>query len=261
MKRVHVILRTHSGPNVHAGERILKIPKRELIWGCLRSLVYSMESVDASKYTMRLTVLDDHSEEVCVQGIARILSRTSISSEFKTISGRGVGAAFGAAYTYARDTDGGEIIYFVEDDYLHSTSALSEMLEAQEVFSKNLGEREVAIFPVDYPDNYDPRWMKPSYLVMGPHRHWHTDFSTTGTFLISRKAFLQNFDLCMGMSRYMMDEGVSEATTVNRIWQERGVQLFSPVPTLAIHMQTAECIPPFTSVEEWWTQYGSKEIS
>ena len=42
-----------------------------------------------------------------------------------------MGAAFGAAYTYAKDA-AGEIIYFVEDDYLHAPSALPEMLEAQE---------------------------------------------------------------------------------------------------------------------------------
>ncbi len=256
MKKVHVILRTHSGPTVHGGQRVLDIPKSELISGCLRSLLHTLSEVDRTRYTLQLTVLDDHSDGLCIERIHELIQSTSFPATFVPLSVRGVGPSFGASYACARDTEA-DIVYFVEDDYLHAPSALPEMLEAQEVFSENLGGQEVAIFPVDYPDNYNPRWMKPSYLVMGPRRHWHTDFSTTGTFLISRPAFLKNFDLCMRMSRYMSDPEVTEATSLNIIWQERGVQLFSPVPTLAIHMQTKECVPPFTDVHEWWKQYAS----
>lgn len=255
-KIVQVILRTHSGLNVHGGNRVLDIPKRELIWGCARSLVRTMQEVDSSQYTLRLTILDDHSDEECLKGLVSITKDLPFQTALVSLAVRGVGASFGASYEYARDT-AADVVYFVEDDYLHLPSALPEMLEAREAFSKNLGGKEVAIFPVDYPDNYDPRWMKPSYLVMGPKRHWHTDFSTTGTFLISHAAFLLNFELCMRMSRYAIDPEVSEATSLNIIWNERGVQLFSPVPTLAIHMQTQECIPPFTDVYEWWRLYGS----
>lgn len=254
MKVVDIVFRSHSGPNVHGGTRVFKGPKQELILGCLRSLLRSALAVDPRAYTLRLAILDDHSLPSCVHAMKALIGSMPFATRFVPISGYGVGASFGAGFEYGREQLG-EIIYFVEDDYLHTVSALSEMLEAQEVFSRRLGGREVAIFPVDYPDNYDPRWMQPSYLVLGPRRHWHTDFSTTGTFMLSRAAFLKNFEHCMGMSRYMIDPGMSEQTSINNIWRN-GVQLFSPVPTLAIHMQDGPIISAFTDWKKWWELYA-----
>ena len=256
MKTLLVIFRSHSGPNVHAGGRVFEGPKEELIVGCLRSLLRSMRGVDRTRYDVRFAILDDHSEEMCVRRMRDLAARESMVTTFVPLSARGVGPSFGASYAYARDNPS-DLIYFVEDDYLHAPSALAEMLEAQEFFSQKLGGTEVAIFPVDYPDKYAPEAMKVSYLLLGPKRHWYLDRSTTGTFLISRTAYLANIDLCMKMGLFRVDPIIHEGNSLNLIWTERGVQLFSPVPTLTIHMQSADLMPPYIDWQSWWKQYAS----
>lgn len=254
MRTVDIILRTHSGPNVHGGTRVFKGTKEELILGCFRSLLRTLKMVDRERYALRLSILDDHSSESCVEALQTLMRGLQFETRFIPLHDRGVGASFGAAYKYARDI-AEDIIYFVEDDYLHAPTALPEMLEAQELFSQNLGGQEVGIFPVDYPSNYDPRWMQPSYLVMGPHRHWHTDFSTTGTFLLTKTAFMKHFHHCMRMSLYKIDPEVSEQSSVNYMWRE-DVKLFSPVPTLALHMQDETIISPYIDWKKWWDEYA-----
>ena len=259
-KKVSIILRTHSGADVHPGRRALAVSKPELIAGCLKSLVCSIAQVDRIRFAIRLSVIDDHSEVSCVNEIRQILDRAPFQTEFLPLVDTGVGAALKASFELARDNPS-DLIYFVEDDYLHAPSALAEMLEAQDFFSQKLGGTEVAIFPVDYPSNYDPRIIRPSYLVLGPKRHWHTDFSTTGTFFISKKAYLANIEHCMRLTQYKIDPLIDEGNTINRIWTDGGVRLFSPVPTLAIHMQDEESMPRYIDWREWWNQYSRPNLS
>jgi hypothetical protein len=255
MRSVDIIFKSHSGADVHPGVRVFRGTKTELIHGCLRSLVRAVNNLDLQKYSVTFTVFDDHSTPECVTGIKKIISTLSCETKFIALDSRGVGPSLATTFEYAKNSRG-ESIYFVEDDYLHTETALLEMLEAQEIFSRNLGGREVAIFPLDYPPNYIPQLMQPSYLVVGPRRHFHTEYCTTGTFLISRKAFLENFDLCIKMGKYKIDPFVDEGSTFNKIWTDRGVTLFSPVPTLAIHMQGNDVMPPFTDWRKWWDSYA-----
>lgn len=254
MRIVDVILRTHSGPNVHGGTRVFKGPKEELILGCMRSLLRTMKNVDATRHSLRLTIIDDHSTESCVTRMKELVATAPFETRFMALETHGVGPSFGASYVYARD-NAQDLIYFVEDDYLHAPSALPEMLEAQELFSRNLGGEEVAIFPVDYTTNYDPRIAMPSRLVLGPYRHWHTDHSTTGTFFISHKAFIKNFDHIIKMALYRIDPKIGEYNTINNTWRN-GVHLFSPIPSLALHMQDEPIISPFIDWKMWWDDYA-----
>ncbi len=61
--KIHVILRTHDGSNIHNDwrERYCNLSKLDLIKGCFKSLVNSIKHV--KNHDIQLTILDDHSTE------------------------------------------------------------------------------------------------------------------------------------------------------------------------------------------------------
>ncbi len=247
-KQYDIILRTCSRANVHSGERVFKGTKTELIIFCLRSLVRSMNLAEAD---LRLTIFDDHSSAECLESMKESLKESRYPSEIKHLEASGNDSSLLACYEYARDF-GREILYFVEDDYVHIPSAISEMIEAHELFTKNLSGGEVGLFPVDYPDRYTPSGIAPARIVLSPCRHWRTVSHSTFTFLISRQALLTHWQYFEKVREHASDF-VSEDSSVNLLWQH-GVQLFSPIPSLAVHLQFPENLPPFT---DWQSRLKS----
>jgi len=244
-----VILRTHSGANVHMGTRFVSASKTELIYRCLNSLVKALNFSDAD---IEFVVIDDHSSPECLAGIERLLSVCKHPTKLIPLENTGNGASLLCSYEYGRD-HGRDVIYFVEDDYLHYPSAIIEMFETYHDFKKNLGGKEVAIHPADDPKDYLPHAIPLSRIVLGRKRHWRTNFWTTGTLLIHSSMLVAHWDKFMAFTHYGTP-GVSEDTTINKIWKEGHVTLFTPIPSVAIHMQFSEDIPAFTDWKILWDQ-------
>lgn len=255
MKSVDLIVRTRMGENHSEKVPAFTLSREELVLGCLRSLVRTAKNVDSSRFALRLVLLDDHSAYESVRKMRELLTQLPFESKFIPLGMSGVGPSFGSAYTYAKDA-GGEFLYFVEDDYLHAPSALPEMLEAQELFSRNLDGKEVAIFPVDHPMRYEPQAMERAHLVVGPHRHWQVQCASTGTFLITKNAFMQNIDQCMKMVSVEARHVPIAYGPLNSIWRS-GVTLFAPAPTLVLHMRDETTLSPFVDWKQWWNAYAN----
>ena len=62
-----------------------------------------------------------------------------------------------------------DLIYFVEDDYIHKTESLAEMLFAYEKFS-SIFQNEIFILSADYPYLY--KNMNNSSILIGENTHW-----------------------------------------------------------------------------------------
>jgi hypothetical protein len=140
-----------------------------------------------------------------------------------------------------------DLIYFVEDDYLHEQDALLEMVNAQGYFGARVGNpNKVAIFPVDELDRYQEA-IDPTHVVITDKRHWRTVSKTTGTFMLSSNLLKEQWTL---ISKLAEGEN-NEQTSVNQVWRESAV-LFSPIPTLAYHMNAAEHMPPFSNWQKLW---------
>lgn len=201
-----------------------------------------MKNVDPARFSLTLVVLDDHSTPECVAKIKTAIAHLPFESKFIPLGMKGGEASFASACTYAKDA-GAEILYFALDDYLHAPSALPEMLEAQKLFSRNLGGQEVAISPVDHPTHYAQDSLGLSHIVVGPERHWKIYSGEITTFLISKNAFMNSIEHFM-------------KTNTAAVWQN-SVRLFKPVPTLALHMQSEATISPFIDWKNWWNTYAN----
>jgi hypothetical protein len=152
-------------------------------------------------------------------------------------------------------------VYSVEDDYLHCPSAFTEMIDNYQLFRHNTGyAKDIAIFPFDQPDDYVPPWMELCRLVHGTKRHWKTGSWTTHTMMTTPGVFQKHWPIFERLaSKYNPlppegQEGVHEGNTIVDIWRNHAIR-FSPIPSLALHMQFDTQIDPYINWQQWWADY------
>ena len=252
---LEVILRTHSTGDVHPGVRVVGagVSKLEVIKRSLRSLLASLAAAHrAERADITLSILDDHSSPETLDFLHSLPARLPFPVYVHSIGMTGNAASLSACFLHGQKSSA-ELLYFVEDDYLHAPEALSEMLESYALFTRHLGGRFVALFPADDPSFYRPATYVPSRIVEGSHRHWRTNVQTNCTFFISRAAFLAHYPVFELLTR----NGVDEGSSINKLWQGP-VVLFSPLPSLAAHLQFSDCIPPFFDWQNLWRRYESE---
>jgi hypothetical protein len=216
--KLDIILRTCDRElrNENKIKRIAEKP--ELMERCIGSL---LDSVADWGGDCKVHTVDDHSENPIKCGSFHAIEETGNAESLK--------------YCYELAVkEGRELIYFVEDDWLHFPTAISEMVEDWQTFQSKM-QMPVAIHPYDDPDRYDrDNSNLMSAIVRGKTRHYRTNQYSTQTFLIHKTTFFQHWTIWMD-SIVEKKLGIHDANITNQVWR-KGVVLFSPIPSLAIHM-------------------------
>ena len=120
-----------------------------------------------------------------------------------------------------------DLVYFVEDDYIHNIDCITEMLSAYEKFSTVL-EDEIFILPVDYPYLYQKN--QSTNLLIGQKYHWRSVKESLLTFLTSKKMIIKYYDDLIKMGEI---EHEPYETILHNIYDKE--KCFSPIPSLALH--------------------------
>ena len=250
-----IILRTCSRKEsqVHGTERIH--PKEEITLRCLRSLLRSIEFAKknfAYKH-IKLIIVDDNSD---IEIQEKLKNNCDVFIQLKDKNITGNSASLHSIYDYAKTSNYEKnIIYFVEDDYLHEIVAIKEMLDFYLLAKKNMEfTKEICIFPLDCNDRYKSNYLRPCFILPGETRYWRTTDSTTGTFMISKDLLLKHFEIFKMFANYGINPYVHEENTINNIWRDdvNGAICFSPIPTLAYHLQIEEHLPLYTDYLPLW---------
>ena len=231
--------------------RIVDVLKQELIARCLNRLIQSVNHALSHRTDIAVTVwvMDDHSDAGCVKQIKILLDSAHCKANLISLDVTGNGPSVGAALRHAK-TNVSDVVYFVEDDYLHAPHAIYEMMESYERLAAAVGGEDVVLFPSDYPDRY--RTVEPSLILLGSHRHWRSVPSTTFT-CVTTKGLLDRFwDCYIGLEKYGLDPEVTEESTINRVYRE--VFCFSPLKSLAVHLQHFDTLAPYVDWRNWWQQ-------
>lgn len=252
---IEIILRTHNLSNVHKDrQRYFNISKTKLIQGCLTSLIRSANMLVG--HDVSYVVLDDHSTDELIDSFDDIFALTSYPYQIINLDQRGHNYSGLKQFEYCKNSTA-DIVYSVEDDYLHCSSALVEMVEAYVLFKQKM-QKEVCIYPFDMPDDYVPPWLEPCYVVHGTKRHWKTGTWTTQTMMCNPCVFNDYWaifeELANGYdpNTHLIHEG----NTISKIWKNH-VPRFSPIPSLALHMQFDTQVDPFIDWKMWWGKYSS----
>jgi hypothetical protein len=259
---IHVILRTcYRSLLTLSRPRICGSDRKEMILKCLHSLVVSCNH---SKLELKLTILDDNSDEDIVENIKEKLKLLNSPSEFVSLKVRGFNNSAYEQFYLAAQHDG--LVYTVEDDYLHTEDAILEMYNAYNYFKGGVDLKEIAIFPFDCQDRYVQGHEWPCRIFHFNDRFWRTNNHTSNTIFTQGYIFRRYFDLFKTLAlNYGKDQNAVEDNTINRIWanlvtSQGNVALFSPIPSLAVHLTYEEPKKITTVMNDWREQWDKIKL-
>lgn len=154
-------------------------------------------------------------------------------------------------FSFAKDKEA--LIYFCEDDYLHEKSAISEMVRFYKKVYEQTGSH-LLIHPQEHELIYS-QYNYPSYILLGENRRWRTISHATHTFFTHSTVVKKYWDYFentkyMGLKKSKVRHLGSEKKTTDQLFNH--IPGFSPIPAIAIHLQTENCLPPFFDWRALW---------
>ena len=144
---------------------------------------------------------------------------------------------------------GEDLIFFIEDDYLHFETMLEEMIATYERVSSQVG-KDIFMCPADYPYLYMNN--EKTNILIGNKRYWRTITKTLCTFLTSKKLlglYWENF------TKNCEDRHDPFEKYINEIYKNEFC--ISPLKSLSIHLTNVNSsygLSPFINYKKLWDQ-------
>ena len=120
-----------------------------------------------------------------------------------------------------------DLVYFVEDDYLHQLDSIYEMIFTYERISSQMN-RELFICPTDYPYLYTKA--DATNIFLGSSKHWRKVEETLCTFLTSKIILQKYWKKFISMCQF---EHYPFEQPLHDIYKSE--YCLSPIPSLALH--------------------------
>ena len=120
-----------------------------------------------------------------------------------------------------------DLVYFVEDDYLHQLDSIYEMIFTYERISSQMN-RELFICPTDYPYLYTKA--DTTNIFLGSSKHWRKVEETLCTFLTSKIILQKYWKKFISMCQF---EHCPFEQPLHDIYKSE--YCLSPIPSLALH--------------------------
>lgn len=269
--KLEIILRTHDGKNIHGRgsssvldqKRYIPVSKRELVIGCVSSLINSSNLVQ--NHEIKFTVFDDHSSQELLNELNLLFSQSYHPFKIINLKEKGFNHSALKQFEQCRDSNA-DLVYSVEDDYLHYPTAINEMINSYVDLKKKYQLNEVCIFPYDTPQEYEYDLNEKFLITRGRNRHWRSTIWTTQTFMTSPKVFQEHWSEFEKLAKEFKvipkelkhtldwDNIIWEDTTIGNVWRDY-VKVFQPIPSLALHVQFEKERDPFINHLEWWNNF------
>ena len=136
-----------------------------------------------------------------------------------------------------------DLIYFVEDDYLHQLNAINEMIFAYERISSQLN-RELILCPTDYPYLYTKA--DSTNIFLGASKHWRKIDETLCTFLTSKIILQKYWEKFISMCQF---EHYPFEQPLHDIYKFE--YCLSPIPSLALHCTNVNSVFGLSPNMDW----------
>ena len=270
VKSLDIILRTCASVNMlsQSKKRIFKSTKDQY---SLRTLISLINSINNNKkifenIKLKLTIIDHNSEKKIIHKFKKILKKQFFKSEIKSLNinfykkkikkinqqGKKVTqnqisnmSNINQSLNLGKNCD--DLVYFVEDDYVHKIDAIEEMLFAYEKISTQT-RKELILCPADYPYLYTK--LKNSKILLGNKYHWRTIEESLCTFLTSKKIINKHFKKFTSACEY---EHFPFEKPFHQIYKKE--LCISPMPAIAVHYTNINSIyglSPFIDYKKLW---------
>ena len=183
---------------------------------------YSLINLDVSKFKNQIEKINQRGEDVTSNQISNMANIHQSLLESKNCE---------------------DLIYFVEDDYLHRKNSLKEMIFTYERITSQLN-KEIIICPTDYPYLYAKSEMTQNFL--GHKYHWRRINETLCTFLTSKNIIEKYWEKYTEMCK---KEHAPFEKPLHDIYKKE--LCISPIPSLALHFTNINSIFGLSPNVDW----------
>ena len=183
---------------------------------------YSLINLDVSKFKNQIEKINQRGKDVTSNQISNMANIHQSLLESKNCE---------------------DLIYFVEDDYLHRKNSLKEMIFTYERISSQLN-KEIIICPTDYPYLYAKSEMTQNFL--GHKYHWRRVNETLCTFLTSKNIIEKYWEKYIEMCK---KEHAPFEKPLHDIYKKE--LCISPIPSLALHFTNINSIFGLSPNVDW----------
>ena len=264
---VLIIFRTNTDVEIwdQNKRRLFEQPKIEYALKALNSLIKSID-FSRKKYPnikFKVIVVDDNSKEENLNKLKKLIDRSSLDINItplnhdkykdtikqqkndQTFSNlASLLQSFELAKEYSED-----LVFFVEDDYLHFEPMMEEMIASYERIASQLN-RDIFMCPADYPYLYMNN--EKTNILIGNKRHWRTVNQTLCTFMTTKSLlnkYWENFyNTCL-------DRHEPFEKYLNNIYKKEFC--ISPIKSLSLHLTNVNSsygLSPFIDYKKLWDE-------
>ncbi len=262
-----IILRTNTNIELwdQNKKRLFEFPKIEYslrsLNSLLRSVIFCKKKFQGVKF--RIIIVDDKSSKENFSKIDQLINKSNLDVSITSLDYekyRGVIkkqkseetfsnlASLLQCYEIAKKQTQ-DLVFFVEDDYLHFEPMLEEMIASYQRISSQVN-REIFMCPADYPYNYMNN--EKTNILIGNKRHWRTIDRTLCTFMTNKDLLNKYWD---NFYKTCLDRNDPFELYLNEIFKSEFC--ISPLKSLSLHMANINSsygLSPFINYQKIWEE-------
>ena len=275
VKSLTIILRTCTSVNMltQSKKRLFDKEKSEYTFRSLNSIIKSINNAKElfNNINLELIVVDHNSDEEVISKIKSVISGQFFKSNFLSlniddfkeeinpINEKKENVTFNQMSNMANihqslllAKKSEDLVYFVEDDYIHSVQSIKEMILTYEKLSSML-KKDLILCPTDYPYLY--RDIENTSIFLGDKRHWRSIKETLCTFLMSKDMVIKYWDELTSACKF---EHYPFEKPFHDIYEKE--YCLSPIPSLATHLTNINSIFGLSPNIDWKKDWEDSEL-
>ena len=246
-------------------KRIFEKPKAEYtsksIDSLIKSIIYCKTKYPNIK--IKTLIVDDDSDEKTLIYIKKTINSSKLDMEIINFDKRDYDniinkqknlQTFGNLSSLLHSFElgkkmGKDLVFFLEDDYIHFEPMLEEMIASYERISSQT-KKELFMCPADYPYLYMNN--EKSNILIGNKRHWRTIDKTLCTFMTSIELINKYWD---NFYSTCLDRNEPFEKYLNEIYKKE--LCISPLKSLSVHMTNVNSnygLSPFINYKKLWDE-------
>ncbi len=238
-------------------KRIFEKDKSEYTFRTINSLIKSVRQLKKyfNNLKINFTIIDSNSIDNHIDEILSKFKNEGFDVKLLVVKNSKMNkdnmlttmASIKDSFNFARQCK--DLVYFVEDDYIHKNEALTEMLFAYEKFC-SIFKDEIFLLSTDYPYLY--KKMGNSNVLIGQNTHWRTVKESLLTFMTSKKMIEKHFEKLIDMATNRSDPFEKN---LHEIYEKE--KCFSPIPSLSLHCTNINSvfgISPSLNIKQLWEE-------
>ena len=267
VKSLLILFRTNTNIEIwdQNRKRLFENPKIEYVLRSLYSLIKSIKKLKEENKDIEviLKIVDDNSKEENIKKIKNLLLLSSLNFEIIShsfndhknfIKEQKTQETFANLSSLLKcfelgKSEGKDLIFFVEDDYLHFDYSLDEMISTYERISSQLN-KDMFMCPSDYPYFYMNN--QKTSLLLGSKRHWRSINKTLCTFLVPISFLEKYWD---NFKKNCQDRHDPFEKYLNELYEKE--LCISPIRSLSVHfanINSSYGLSPYIDYKSLWEE-------